>query len=86
MKLMSHEKPISERRRRSRQDPNSLAGRARAAGLQPATVACRVRRGMDLEEALSKPPMHQSESASLAGKASRAAARARRAERERRQK
>jgi len=82
MKLMGHERPISEAKARTKQgrkpDPNSITQRAKLAGLHPDTVGSRVRRGMDLEEALSKSPMPQSKSASLAGKASRAAARARR--------
>lgn len=82
MQLMSHERPITQRHRKAdRTDPNSVAQRAKAAGMVPATVAARVKRGMSLEEALAAPPMPQKESASLAGKASRAAARQRRADR-----
>ncbi|MGE4534700.1 hypothetical protein [Halomonas sp.] len=82
MKLMGHEKPIVAPARRvkkgRRPDPNSITQQAIRAGLNPDTVICRVHRGMSLEEALTKPVMPQKESASLAGKASRAAARARR--------
>lgn len=82
MKLMGHEKPISAARPRTNKgrqpDPNSITQQAIRAGLNPDTVLCRVRRGMPLSEALTQPVMPQKESASLAGKASRAAARARR--------
>ncbi len=83
MKLTHHDTPITPRSRRSKPaDPNTLTARARAAGMNPGTVWSRVKRGMSLDEAVSAPVMPQQESASLAGKASRAAARARKAQRQ----
>ncbi len=83
MKLTHHDTPITPPRNRRGKpaDPNTLTARARAAGMNPGTVWSRVKKGMSLDEAVSEPVMPQKESASLAGKASRAAARARRAQR-----
>lgn len=81
MKLTRHDKPNTQPRKRSQRDPDSVAGRCRAKGVNPGMVYPRLKR-MSLEDALSMPSMPQKESASLAGKASRAAARARRAKRE----
>ncbi len=79
MKLTRHDKPIVQQRdKRLLPNPNSIAQRARQAGLSPYTVYDRLKR-MPLEEALTTPPMPQKESASLAGKASRQSARARKA-------
>ncbi|MDI5890649.1 hypothetical protein [Halomonas rhizosphaerae] len=81
MKRNQYDTPITKNQsKRSMRDPNSVAGRCRAKGVNPGMVYPRLKR-MSLEEALNTPSMSQKESASLAGKASRAAARARRDQR-----
>ena len=45
----------------ARVDPNSMRSRAKAAGIAPATVVRRMKKGMTLEEALAAPVVPRSE-------------------------